>query len=92
MTRRRSRPPSKTGRKTAPTSFQSGSTPDQTESTGGQKIVLRALAARKQDGSVATRNVETSAKNNNKPKEIAALAGTEYVAYVDGEQKVNVKK
>jgi hypothetical protein len=35
------------------------------------------------------RPVETGAK---KPKEVAATAGTEYVAYVDGDQTVTVRK
>jgi serine/threonine-protein kinase len=61
---------------------------DQTESTNGQKIALRAAPARRAEGTV--RPVETGAKS--KSKDVIASAGTEYVAYIDGEQKVTVKK
>ena len=62
---------------------------DQTESTAGQKIALRAQAAAKQDG-VTTRQAETSVKS--KAKDVVAPAGSEYYAYINGEQKVTVKK
>ena len=58
---------------------------DQTESTGGQKISLRA------GPTAATRPVETTGPKP-KSKDIVAAAGAEYVAYIDGDQKVNVKK
>ena len=55
-----------------------------TEATGvaGNKIRLRATSAARPDGP-PTRPVETGVK---KPKDIAAERGTEYVAYIDGEQ------
>ncbi len=62
---------------------------DQTESTSGQKIALRALGARKPDG-VTTRQAEANTKS--KTKDMVAPAGSEYYAYIDGEQKVTVKK
>jgi serine/threonine-protein kinase len=62
---------------------------DQTESTAGQKIALRALGARKPDG-ITTRPAE--AKGGSKAKDVVASAGSEYYAYIDGEQKVTVKK
>ncbi len=62
---------------------------DQTESTAGQKIALRALGARKPDG-VTTRQAEANSKT--KTKDMVAPAGSEYYAYTDGEQKVTVKK
>ena len=58
---------------------------DQTESTVGQKISLRAAPTG------ATRPVETTSAKP-KSKDIVASAGAEYVAYIDGDQKVNVKK
>lgn len=61
---------------------------DQTESTAGQKIALRAAPTRRAEGTV--RPVETGVKS--KSKDIAASEGTEYIAYIDGEQKVSVKK
>jgi hypothetical protein len=61
---------------------------DQTESTAGQKINLRAAPNRRAEGT--TRPVETGVKS--KSKDIVASQGTEYIAYIDGEQKVNVKK
>lgn len=62
---------------------------DQTESTAGQKIALRALGARKPDG-VTARQAEANSKT--KTKDVVAPAGSEYYAYIDGEQKVTVKK
>jgi hypothetical protein len=61
---------------------------DQTESTTGQKISLRAAPAKRAEGTV--RPVETGVKS--KSKDIVASEGTEYIAYIDGEQKVTVKK
>jgi hypothetical protein len=63
---------------------------DQTESTAGQKIALRALGARKPDG-VTTRPAEVKGSSS-KAKDVVASAGSEYYAYIDGEQKVTVKK
>jgi serine/threonine-protein kinase len=63
---------------------------DQTESTAAQKIALRALGARKPDG-VTTRPAEVKG-NSSKGKDVVATAGSEYYAYIDGEQKVTVKK
>jgi hypothetical protein len=63
---------------------------DQTESTAGQKIALRALGARKPDG-ITTRPAEVKG-NSSKAKDVVAPAGAEYYAYIDGEQKVNVTK
>jgi hypothetical protein len=62
---------------------------DLTESTNGTKINLRALGAKKQDG-VTARQAEPNSKS--KTKDVVAPAGSEYYAYVDGEQKVSVKK
>jgi serine/threonine protein kinase len=61
---------------------------DQTESTSGQKIALRAAPARRAEGT--TRPVETGVKSRS--KEAVASDGTEYIAYIDGDQKVSVKK
>jgi serine/threonine-protein kinase len=63
---------------------------DQTESTAGQKIALRALGARKPDG-ITTRPAEVKG-NSSKAKDVVAPAGAEYYAYIDGEQKVTVTK
>jgi hypothetical protein len=54
---------------------------DSTTSTGGQKILLRAASGSGQ------RPVETGTKS----KDIAAMAGTSYNAYVNGNQTVQVK-
>jgi serine/threonine-protein kinase len=61
----------------------------QAEAVGGQKLSIRGLPARRADG-VVQRPVETGAKT--KSKDIAASAGTEYIAYVDGDQTVSVRK
>jgi hypothetical protein len=55
---------------------------------GGNKIRVRATAAASRDG-VSTRPVDTGVK---KPKDIAAAQGTEYIAYIDGEQTVPGRK
>ncbi len=60
---------------------------DQVESTGGQKIALRAAPQKRAEGT--TRQVDAG---KSKPKDMVAGAGTEYVAYIDGDQKVTVKK
>jgi serine/threonine-protein kinase len=60
---------------------------DQTDSTGGQKIILRASPQKRAEGS--TRTVDAGKP---KPKDMTTAAGTEYVAYIDGDQKVSVKK
>jgi serine/threonine protein kinase len=60
---------------------------EQTESTGGQRVALRAAPGKRAEGTV--RPVDTGKP---KPKDMAAAAGTEYIAYIDGEQKVAVRK
>ncbi|HXP87998.1 MAG TPA: protein kinase [Bryobacteraceae bacterium] len=55
---------------------------------GGNKIRVRATSAASRDG-VSTRPVDTGVK---KPKDIAAVQGTEYIAYIDGEQTVPGRK
>jgi serine/threonine protein kinase len=61
-----------------------------TEATGisGNKIRVRASSAARGDG-VSTRPVDTGVR---KPKDVAAAAGTEYIAYIDGEQTVPGRK
>ena len=56
----------------------------QADAVDGRKLNVRAIPARRADSNA--RPVETPAK---KAKDLAAAAGTEYVAYVDGEQTVN---
>ena len=58
------------------------------EAAGGQKIKIRGLPGKRSDGQYA-RPVDTG---KSKPKDVAATAGTEYIAYVDGEQNVTVTK
>jgi serine/threonine protein kinase len=59
----------------------------QADAVDGRKLNVRAIPARRADSNA--RPVETPAK---KAKDLAAAAGTEYVAYVDGEQTVNAHK
>ena len=61
---------------------------DQTDSTGGGKIALRASLQKRAEG-ITTRQVDAGKQ---KPKDTVTAAGTEYVAYIDGDQKVPVKK
>jgi hypothetical protein len=60
------------------------------EATGvdGNKIRVRATSAARADGQ-STRPVDTGVK---KPKDVAAPAGTEYIAYIDGAQTVPGRK
>ena len=53
----------------------------------GSKLNVRALPNRRADGSF--RDVDTGKQ---KPKGAAAAAGTEYIAYIDGDQTVSAHK
>ena len=55
---------------------------------GGRKVKVRGLPGKRPDGNYA-RPVDTGKQ---KPKDIAAAKGTEYIAYVDGEQTLTVSK
>ena len=60
-----------------------------TESVDGQKLRVRAAAGGKADGQIS-RPIDTG--KYAKSKDLAAARGTDYVAYVDGEQTVSVHK
>jgi serine/threonine-protein kinase len=60
----------------------------QVDAVDGRKLSVRATPGKRADGP-AHRPVETGGK---KIKDIAAAQGTEYIAYLDGEQTVSVKK
>ena len=60
-----------------------------TEAVDGKKYRVRAQSARTTDGK-NERPVEPAVKPKN--KELAAAAGTEYLAYIDGDVTVSVKK
>jgi hypothetical protein len=64
---------------------------NQADAAGGQKLNVRATPQPRRGDAPAQRPVE-SAGPKPKAKEIAALAGTEYVAYVDGDQSVSIRK
>lgn len=55
----------------------------------GKKLNVRATSGRRSDDS-ATRPFDTG--KGSKPKGLAALQGTEYVGYIDGDQIVSVPK
>jgi predicted Ser/Thr protein kinase len=57
------------------------------ETAGGQQLSVRALAARRNDGTTQ-RPVETNTRTGS--KDIVAAQGTQYIAYIDGEQSVTV--
>jgi serine/threonine protein kinase len=59
------------------------------DAVDGHKYRVRAQSARAADGK-NERPVETTTKPKN--KELAASAGTEYIAYIDGDVTVSVKK
>ena len=54
----------------------------------GNKIRVRATVVPRADGT-STRPVETGVK---KPRDLAAARGTEYFAYIDGDQSVPARK
>jgi serine/threonine protein kinase len=56
----------------------------------GQKLSVRSAPSRRADGP-AQRPVEAAGAKP-KAKEIAAIAGTDYIAYVDGDQSVSIRK
>jgi serine/threonine protein kinase len=60
----------------------------QVTAVDGHRINVRALAASRPEGSF--RQVESGGKD--RPKGIAATAGTRYIAYVDGAQTVSAHK
>ena len=57
------------------------------DAVDGRKLDIRALPARRSEGSF--RDVDTGKP---RPKGVAASVGTEYYAYVDGDQSVSVHK
>jgi serine/threonine protein kinase len=59
------------------------------EAVGGEKLKVRALPGRRPDGKYE-RPVETPAKPRS--KDLEASAGAVYVAYVDGDQTLSVRK
>ena len=54
----------------------------------GRSLNVRALAVKRTDG-VTQRPVGTGQRQ---PKDLAAAQGTEYIAYVDGEQVVTLPR
>jgi len=62
------------------------------ESAGGQTINVRARPQGRADGQTQQRPVEVTGRRGSKDKDIAAVAGTEYLAYIDGAQNVKVPK
>jgi serine/threonine protein kinase len=59
------------------------------EAVDGQKIPVRASVGRRTDGPTV-RPVDTG--KYAKPKELAAARGTDYVAYIDGDQTITLRK
>ncbi len=59
----------------------------QADAVDGHKVNVRALQAKRAEGVV--RPVDTG---KSKPKDVAATAGTEYLAYIDGDQTVSIHK
>jgi len=62
---------------------------NQAEAVDGKKIAVRAMAGRSEDGATA-RSIDTG--KGSKTKGYAAMQGTLYIAYVDGDQTVAVHK
>ena len=62
---------------------------DSAEGVDGQKIPVRASASRRTDGPTV-RPVDSG--KYSKPKDLAAVSGAEYIAYVDGDQSITLRK
>jgi hypothetical protein len=60
----------------------------QVEAVDGRKLAVRAMAGKSDDGP-AMRTFETG--KNSKAKGYAAVQGTEYIGYIDGDQMVAVR-
>ena len=61
----------------------------QTDAVDGKKLNVRAMSGRRAEGPTI-RTFET--RKGSKTKGLAAAQGTEYIAYIDGEQTVSVRK
>jgi hypothetical protein len=61
----------------------------QAEAVDGRKLTVRAMAGKSEDGPTI-RSFETG--KGSKAKGYAALQGTVYIAYIDGDQMVAVRK
>ncbi len=61
----------------------------QADAVDGKKLNVRAEPSRGKDG-ITKRPIDSGAKG--KTKEIAAAAGSQYIAYIEGEQSVSVHK
>lgn len=61
---------------------------DSVEAIDGQKLKVRALAARRPDGQ-AIRPIDTG--KYAKSKDVAAPRGSDYTAYVDGDQTIAIR-
>ena len=61
----------------------------QAEAVDGRKLAVRALAGKNDDGP-ALRSFDTT--KGSKSKGYAAIQGTVYVGYIDGDQIVSVRK
>jgi hypothetical protein len=59
------------------------------EAVDGRKLAVRAMAGKSEDGPTI-RPFETA--KGSRPKGYAALQGTVYIGYIDGDQIVAVKK
>jgi hypothetical protein len=62
---------------------------EQADSVDGHKLNVRVTPAKHTDGP-AHRSVDTGSQK--KSKDIAAAAGTEYIAYIEGDQTVSIRK
>jgi hypothetical protein len=61
----------------------------QVDAVDGKKLAVRALAGRSEEG-VTVRSFDTN--KGSKAKGYVAMQGTVYVAYIDGDQTVAVRK
>jgi serine/threonine-protein kinase len=61
----------------------------QVDAVDGHKLNVRATPGRRSDGP-AVRPVDTGSQK--RTKEVAAAAGTQYIAYIEGEQTVSIQK
>jgi serine/threonine protein kinase len=62
----------------------------QVDAVDGRKLNIRATSARGQGGQPALHAVDTGVQKHS--KDVAAVQGAEYIAYIEGDQTVSVKK
>jgi serine/threonine-protein kinase len=65
---------------------------EQVDAAGGQKLKVRATPTASPTPGRRAVDSGASSGGRKKPKDVAAIAGTQFVAYIDGNQSITVRK